>query len=214
MVDVYVLGVFMKTEVNMERSLFGKPVLQKSKSEFLSATDLVKAGNLFRAKNERSAFNLAMWLKQQSTLEFIDEIKRSEEIDPVIKGRGRNAKTWVHPLLFIDIALALDPKLKIEVYKWLHDELLKYRNMSGDSYKKLSGAIYLHMDNKSEFPRYMSLLASKIKEICGVTDWQSASEKQLKLRDKIHNNVALLTSVLRDTNQAVELGIKDALKDQ
>lgn len=203
----------MKTEVNMERTLFGKPVLQKSKSEFLSATDLVKAGNLFRAERDKSPFNLSQWLNQQSTIEFIDEIKRSEFVDPVIKGRGRGAKTWVHPLLFIDIALSIDPKLKVEVYKWLQDELLKYRNMSGDSYKKLSGAIFIHMPNKQEFPRYMSLLASRIKEICGVRDWQTATESQLKLRNKIHENISLLASTLRDTNQAVELGIKHALQD-
>lgn len=203
----------MKTEVNMERTLFGKPVLQKSKSEFLSATDLVKAGNLFRAERDKSPFNLSQWLNQQSTIEFIDEIKRSEFVDPVIKGRGRGAKTWVHPLLFIDIALSIDPKLKVEVYKWLQDELLKYRNMSGDSYKKLSGAIFVHMANKQEFPRYMSLLASRIKEICGARDWQTATESQLKLRNKIHENISLLASTLRDTNQAVELGIKHALQD-
>lgn len=203
----------MKTEVNMERTLFGKPVLQKSKSEFLSATDLVKAGNLFRAERDKSPFNLSQWLNQQSTIEFIDEIKRSEFVDPVIKGRGRGAKTWVHPLLFIDIALSIDPKLKVEVYKWLQDELLKYRNMSGDSYKKLSGAIFIHMPNKQEFPRYMSLLASRIKEICGVRDWQTATESQLKLRNKIHENISLLASTLRDTSQAVELGIKHALQD-
>lgn len=203
----------MKTEVNMERTLFGKPILQKSKSEFLSATDLVKAGNLFRAERDKSPFNLSQWLNQQSTVEFIDEIKRSEDVDPIIKGRGRGAKTWVHPLLFIDIALSIDPKLKVEVYKWLQDELLKYRNMSGDSYKKLSGAIFIHITNKQEFPRYMSLLASRIKEICGARDWQTATESQLKLRDKIHENISLLASTLRDTNQAVELGIKHALQD-
>ena len=197
----------------MERTLFGKPVLQKSKSEFLSATDLVKAGNVIRAGKDKSPFNLSQWLNQASTIEFVEEIKRSEQIDPIIKGRGRGAKTWVHPLLFIDIALAIDPKLKVEVYKWLQDELLKYRNMSGDSYKKLAGAIFLHIGNKQDFPRYMSLLANKIKETCGARDWQTATEKQLMMRDRIHENIALLASTLRDTEQAVSIGISHAIKD-
>jgi hypothetical protein len=32
--------------------------------------------------------------------------------------------------------------LKIEVYSWLFDKLIKYRNNSGDSYKKMAGALF------------------------------------------------------------------------
>jgi len=46
-----------------------------------------------------------------------------------------------------------------------------------------------------------------------VKDWNTASKEQLKLRDKIHNNISLLSDVLRDNNQAIKIGIKEALKD-
>ena len=104
----------MKTEVIMRRELFGVEVSQKSKSEMLSGTDLVRAGNKWRRSNDLSDFNLSQWLKKQSTIEFVSELEKKYG-KAIVKGRGRTAHTWMHPLLFIDCALAISPKLKIEI---------------------------------------------------------------------------------------------------
>jgi hypothetical protein len=201
----------MKTEVIMKRELFGKEISQKSKSEMFSATDLVRAGNMWRLSNGMDAFKMSDWLQQKNTKEFIREL---ESIYGKVKisGRGRGNHTWVHPLLFIDMALAISPKLKIEVYQWIYDSLLKHRNDSGTSYTKMAGALYVHESNKSLFQGRIKLLASKIKQICNVTDWQKATEEQLQLRDKIHNNIALLANVMRHNDKAIELGVREALK--
>lgn len=204
----------MKTEVIMKRELFGKEIGQKSKSEFLSATDLVKAANIWRKDEGLSPFNMTAFLNQKGTKEFMDELERSEGCNVIVKGRGRNAQTWVHPLLFIDMAFAVNPKLKIEVYKWLHDLLLRSRDRSGDSYKEMCGSLFAHEKDKSLFNKRIRILASKIKEICSVSDWQEANEKQLILRDKIHKNISLLSNVLRNNDKAIELGIREALKDE
>ena len=118
----------------------------------------------------------------------------------------------MHPFLCIDLALAIDPKLKIEVYKWLYDELLKSRNNSGDSYIKMCGALYENCSNKSKFHRGVSTTAKMIQNACRVSDWQKANEEQLKLRNKIHENIALLCGVLRDNNQAIRIGILKAIE--
>ena len=59
----------------MERKLFGEVVLQKSKSEFFSATDLVTAGNRWRNAERQGVFSLYAWLKTKSTVEFIEELE-------------------------------------------------------------------------------------------------------------------------------------------
>lgn len=56
-------------------------------------------------------------------------------------------------LLFLDLALAINPKLKVEVYEWLFDKLLEYRNDSGDSFKEMTGALYNNCSNKSQFSK-------------------------------------------------------------
>lgn len=201
----------MKTEVVMQRELFGMPISQKSKTEFFSATDLARAGNKWRVANDLPIFNHKAWFQQKNVKEFISELEKTEGTVK-ISGRGNKSHTWVHPLLFLDMALSINPKLKVEVYKWLYDSLLKYRNDSADSYKKMCGALYAHETNKDYFRKRTMLLASKIKEICKVKDWQTANEKQLKLRDSIHYNIALISNVLRDNDRAIQFGISEALK--
>ena len=201
----------MKTEVVMKRTLFGEEISQKSKSEFFSATDLVKAGNKWRVQQGMQPFNLNKHFNKEQTKEFINELEK-EFSNVKISGRGRGHHTWVHPYLFIDIALAINPKLKIQVYKWLYDFLLKYRNDSGDSFKKMAGALYENTTKKSTFSKSMVKVADIIRESCGVNDWQKATEEQLKLRDKIQNNIALLCDVLKDNNHAINVGIDKALK--
>jgi hypothetical protein len=202
----------MKTEVIMKRELFGEEISQKSKSEFFSATDLIRAGNKWRVGNGLEIFIFSNWLQNKNTKEFMNFL--SEEYGIIkINSKGKNQHTWVHPFLFIKIALALNPKLEIKVYKWIYDELLKYRNNSGDSYKKMAGALFLNSKNKTCFYKEISLVAEKIKLECAVNDWQTAKEAQLKLRDKMHENISLLADVLRDNDQAVRIGIEKAKEE-
>lgn len=201
----------MKTEVTMKRELFGVEISQKSKSEFFSATDLVKAGNKWRVLNDKSPFVMAEYFRTKSTIEFMEELEsKFGEVKKTARGRGKH--TWVHPFLFIDMALAISPKLKIETYQWLFDNLIKYRNHSGDSYKKMAGAIFCNIKAKGSFQKYISKIGKLIKVECGVSDWQEATEDQLKLRDRIHENISLLCDVLNDVDRAVEYGIKKALQ--
>ena len=196
----------MKTAVVMKRELFGCEVEQNSKTEMFNATSLAKAGNKWRAANNLNDFNLSQWLKSKGTQEFIQALENKHG-DVLKVGRGRNSATWIHPLLFIDMALAISPSLKIEVYEWLFDNLIKYRNESGDSYVKMSGALFVNATDKSNFPRYIQDVARKVKLACNVKDWQTATEEQLKKRDKIHDAITLLCGVLRNNDEAVRLAI-------
>lgn len=197
----------METEVVMQRELFGGLIAQKSKSEFFSATDLVKAGNRWRMSQGMMPFNLAQWLKTKSTREFITELENKFG-KAYIASRGRGGNTWVHPLLFIDIALAISPKLKIEVYGWLFDHLLRYRNESGDSYKLMCGAFWIRHGNKRTFSDYIQGVALRIKECCGVEDWEAATVEQLEKRNEIHKNIALLADVMNNNDEAVRIAIE------
>lgn len=198
----------MKTEVVMRRELFGHTIQQKSKSEFLCATDLERAGNAWRIVNGMGFFKMKDWLNLKSTKELIELIDKRYG-KAMISGRGRGHKTWMHPYLFIDMALAISPVLKVEVYDWLYDHLLKYRNESGNSFKKMSGALYITASNKSEFPDIIKQVSSLIKIECGVSDWQAASEDQLKLRDRIQENISVLADIL-PRDDAVRIAIKKA----
>lgn len=200
----------MKTEVIMKRELFNSEISQSSKTGFFSLTDLVRAGNSYRSMNKKTLFDLNNYIKSKSFIEFRKELERKygEVYRP---GRGRGNKTWVHPLIFIDVALAIDPKLKVEVYEWLFDNLIKFRNDSGDSFKEMAAALYIRYTDKRNFPKYIQRVSNYIKKELKVDDWQTASEFKLKKRDKIHESIKLLCNVLKDSDKAVLLGVKENL---
>jgi len=198
----------MKTQVIMKRGLFGAEIEQQSKTGFFNATDLVRIGNRWRNSRDLPIFNFSSFMNNAKTKEFIEELNNKYDI-VLNKGKSKNSKTWVHPLLFIDIALAINPKLKVEVYEWLFDSLIKFRNDSGDSYKEMSSAIWQRFQNKRAFPKYIIRVANYIKKSCGVDDWETATEKQLKTRDKMHYSIKTLTNVLTSTDEAVRLGVNE-----
>lgn len=200
----------MKTEVIMKRQLFGYEISQKSKSHFFSATDLERAGNLFRLSNGLAQFSLNSYFQTNSYKEFEADLKqRYGEVKIVSK--GKNQHTWVHPLIFIDIALNISPKLKIETYEWIFDNLIKFKNDSGVSYKKMCGSLFAKTKSPSTFHKFIEKVADKIKLACNVEDWNKATEEQLKKRDKIQDNISLLADILNDVEKAVELAIIKAI---
>lgn len=208
----------MKTKKIMHRTLFDGEIRQDSLNGFLNASDLVKAGNKWRIMNDLPIFYFRKWIDSKSNKEFFKELKSEYGQDIIKATRGAKGETWLHPYIFVDLALAINPKLKIEVYKWLYDELIKYRHASGDSYIKMCGALALTSKPNSDFRKAIALTANKIKAACGVTDWEHATEEQLKLRDRIHNNITILSGVFRSSNdgstnnQAVRIGIAEAIK--
>ena len=198
----------------MKRELFGMEISQDSKRGYFSATDLQRAGNLWRLQNGMDQFSINTFFNMKSTKEFIARIEHETGETARIASRGRGKHTWIHPYLFIDMALSISPKLKIEVYSWIMDELVKYRNSSGDSYKKMTGALYDNFGNKREFPFFIKDVARKIKTACHVDDWEHSTEEQLVLRDKIHDNISLLCDVLRDNEKAVNIAILKAISNE
>jgi len=202
----------MITQVEMKRDLFGYEIKQQSKTEYLSLTDLSKAANEMRRVKGLSVFNVSLWLKSKSTIEFINELKNKyPDEDVITKSKGRNSQTWVHPLLFIDCALAVNPKLKVEVYDWMFDSLLANRNDSGDSYKEMSAALFTRFNDVRKFNSFIINTANYIKTQLNVLNWETATEEQLKKRHDMHVAIKLYCKVLTDPREAIRLGIKEVL---
>lgn len=207
----------MKTnQILTSRELMGIVVRQRTKDGFFNIMDLLRAGNLWRLQNGLGDTNLKNYNKTRGVKEFMQELKNKEGKEVWIEGkRGRKkqgdetAGVWVHPLIMIDFALWLNPRLKVETYSWIMDFLVKYRRDSGDSYKRMCGALFQYSTDRVNFHKNIAKLAKIIKAECGLgeEEWNRASEEQLKKRDRIQDNIAGLCGVLKDTKNAIELGI-------
>ena len=176
----------------MLRQLNGSDVRQRTTDNFISLTDLLYAGNVARATNSLPIRTLDFYFQTNEAQDFIESLKVSENITTVKTAtKGRSGVTWGHPLLAMDFALWLSPMLKLEVYKWMFDQLLIKRVDSGNSFKDMNIALDTQFNIGAKTWKYANT-ANLIRETIGVSDWNTATENQLKERDRLQRNVILL----------------------
>ena len=206
-------NTFMKTSVLMKRDLFGSQVHQNSKTKWISGADIVKAGNYWRSLNKMKLFNISSWIKTQGTKEYIYELEQQYG-KVYIPGKGRSNHSWMHPLLAVDLALAINPKFKVEVYKWFLDNLLEFREKSGDSYNMMKPVIFDRYETVDQGLNQLFKINAKIRNACNVGNnkdaWQIATEEQLKLRDEIHKQIFSLSDFIKDTRALITIAIDKA----
>ena len=134
----------------MVRKMGSFDILQRTKDGYFDANELLiqwnsRDGNTRRRKDD--------FLNSKRTKEFIDTIELDlahGENYPMAfyEKKGRNTskgktkdELWMHPYLFIDFAMWINPKFKLSVIKFVYDELIKQRTLAGDNYKTLSSSL-------------------------------------------------------------------------
>ena len=131
----------------MNRTMGDLKVTQRTKDGMFNATNLLKQWNDVNNSNKE----IASYFKMKSTIEFIETMEDDTEflnmaISPYVKSRasrGKNTGTWMHPYLFIDFAMWINPKFKLQVIKFVYDEMIKYRNQSGSAYTELARSVQI-----------------------------------------------------------------------
>jgi hypothetical protein len=177
----------------MLRPLYGKTVRQRTSDSFISANDLLMAGNEVRCRDGLNPkTNILEYFRKDSTEELVEAIKAKEGITRVkTSGRGRTAGTWVHPVVAMDLALWLSPSLKYEVYRWMMDQLLIRRLGSADSFKAMNEALDSRYKIGAKYWYYTNT-ANAIRDAVGVENWDAATETQLMVRDKIQDAIVIM----------------------
>lgn len=134
----------MKTNQNLIRKMGEFDVIQRTSDGMFNATTLLKAWNEYSGQKKQ----MIHYSENASTSEFITALLSEENLSQrnsvIIKSKankGANAGTWMHPLLFIDFAMWLNPTFKVKVLRFVYDQLIQYRNDAGDSYKEMTSAI-------------------------------------------------------------------------
>lgn len=134
----------------MERKMGSFNILQRTKDGYFDANELLSQWNSKKGNTRKQMLDFK---KSKATTEFLsvlnEEIAQSENSDmAIIEKKGRNTKTgrskdeiWMHPYLFIDFAMWLNPKFKLQVIKFVYDQLIQQRHLAGDNYKTLSSSL-------------------------------------------------------------------------
>lgn len=199
----------MKTEQILQRKFLDGVITQNHKTSWFNATNLIALANKYRETQGLLSKNIADYLKKKETKEFVATIARREELSAVFSvKKGKNGGTWVHPLLLIDIMMWLSPDFKYQAMQWLHDNLIQFRDTSGDEYKKLTNIVCQKIPiGKAGI--IIPEIARKIKNICQVEDWNCATESQLKMRTQIQKDFILLCQASIGIQEALDIAIKN-----
>ena len=188
----------MVTSVIMNRSMGNYKVYQRTKDGYFDGNYLISQWN--KLNNKRRRIN--DFLESKNTSEFIsvlqDEIS-NDEISPMAfyHKKGRNTskgktkdEVWMHPYLFIDFAMWINPKFKLKVIQFVYDELIKNRHIAGDNYKMLSqSGIKLKGYNFSEVATAMNWIVFGKR---GKNLRQNATNDQLKELSEIEHKLSFI----------------------
>lgn len=169
----------MKTNQIMVRPMGDFEVTQRTKDGFFNATELLKQWN----KKSGMKKEVTKFLDLDSTSELIRVIMERENLhtqdSAYVKSRasrGDNAGTWMHPILFIDFAMWINPSFKYDVIKFVYDEMIRYRNEAGDAYRELSSAI-MKIVPKDFMPKAMQKIGEAL-------NWVVFNQHEKMLRNK------------------------------
>ena len=164
-------------------------VLQRTKDGMFNATALLNQWN--RAAGMKKEMN--DYLRLQSTHDFISallsEFDFKDGNSPYLTSRGKySGGTWMTPLLFIDFAMWLNPKFKVQVLKFVYDELIKCRTAAGDNYNVLAKSIASLPD--VDYPKVARALNSIVFNKHERDIRNTATPQQLQDMDELQRKLA------------------------
>lgn len=166
----------MKTNQVLIRKMGNYTVKQRTCDSMFNATELLKQWNESTGMQKK----IDHFFENNSSHEFIETIEKRENLNTrnsvYLKIRGKNGGTWMHPLLFIDFAMWINPSFKYDVLKFVYDELIKHRNDAGDAYRDMSKAISKIVDK--------SLLVFAIPEIARALNYVIFNSHEPQIRNK------------------------------
>ena len=173
----------MKTNQIMTRPMGQFKVEQRTKDGYFNATALLKQWNLHTQNSGDVKKSIDNYLNNKSTEEFIDALIEEEKLDvknpPYLTSKARidrGGGTWMHPIMFMDFAMWLNPAFKVKVIKFAYDQMIKYRNDAGDAYISLSSA----------FSRIVpsTFMANAMKKISEAMNWVVFNAHEKMIRNK------------------------------
>ena len=101
----------MKTSQVLTRPMGNFLVFQRTSDGFFNATALLKQWNASLGQKK----SIAHYFENDATKQFVSVIESRENFkhrnSVYLKSRGKyNGGTWMHPLLFIDFAMWINPE--------------------------------------------------------------------------------------------------------
>jgi hypothetical protein len=205
----------MKTNQNLIRKMGDFDVIQRTSDGYFDANNLMLQWNSNSKNPQRK---MTEFTESATTKEFIEALKNEMskgenslivDFQPIkkIKGKAKSRggrlpdKVWMHPFVFIDFAMWINPTFKVKVVKFVYDELIRYRNEAGDAYKDMTGAIASIVSNKKELPVCIKKVARALNYIV-----YNSHERELRNKQAEENKARELAELEKDIAKLINQG--------
>lgn len=191
----------MKTNQEMIRPMGEFRVVQRTKDGFFNATELLKQWNV----SNNSKKELKHYFENQSANELINTIVERENLNSrnsaYLGSRGKNGGTWMHPILFIDFAMWINPSFKYDVIKFVYDEMIKFRNLAGDAYPSMCRAV------RSIMPE--SIFREKVKDLARSLNIIVYGRHESEMRNKVGDEAKIreMYELEKQIAQLINIGL-------
>lgn len=184
----------MKTSVNLVRKLNNFDVIQRTSDGMFNANMLLKQWNTDKSMKKE----VYDYMELKGTKKFINSIMQKENYNtgelPYLQTRGKNGGTWMHPLLFIDFAMWINPDFKYDVLRFVYDNLIAFRNKIGDKHISAMKSISILNPTAKDY----SIINKGINCIVFGKSHKdirnTATEEQMDEIHKIQNDIELLVT--------------------
>ena len=168
----------MKTNQIMVRE---QGFIQRTSDGYFNATKLVEQWNITNGEKKQ----LGNYMKTQSTNDYVEQLKKEGIENPIIavRGNNKNSGTWVHPKVFIDLAMWVSVEFKSKVIDYVLDGLIKSRHDAGDYYNEMTKAIldtYVDYYNVKPPAHVYIEEANMVKSLVVSKDRNNMTEQELK----------------------------------
>ena len=150
----------MKTNVVMKRPMGQFEVLQRISDGFFDGNALL---NAWKREHPTCKETVNDFLAQKKVQLFVTEMEEefgnftqpqkwvlaeTQGFKSIKYVKGKNTskgrtkdQVWMHPYMFIKLAMWINPKFELQVIKFVYDELIKNRHLAGDNYNVLTAAL-------------------------------------------------------------------------
>lgn len=184
----------MKTNQIMIRPMGEFTVSQRTKDSCFDGGDLLRQWDSVKGNGQRK---MDEFLLAKRTGDFIEALiaeerenglgENSPKIDNQVvkkskvkeKGKAGRPKeeVWMHPFLFTEFAMWINPRFEVKVIRFVYDEMIQYRNLAGDAYPAMCHAVCSILPG--------DIFQKKIKDLAKSLDIIVYGKHESEMRNKI-----------------------------
>lgn len=182
----------LKTNMKMAVNINGNPVTVEHKTGLVDVNDLLKVGNLIRARKMLAPLTVTRIRRNKDLQSFIEAVQRQIEAghyayfdvpDELMFATGKGgAGTTTKAFLPIAIKVAalMDTDFEAEVYRvFIEEKILHYRDDAGEEFKSLNILIDSYLsgrEGKTNTGVYISVATQIREKVFPGVNWNTAEQ--------------------------------------